>query len=219
MGRFVLKALTGPVKGQIFQVRQGLRIGRSLGDIILKDSLVSELHAEIQIYSNGKIMIVDKDSKNKITIDGRKTVKSILEKGMKFQIGQTEFCLDFVKTPEELWSRLIKKAVTKAQDHPLFLKPFFQELELVFISGLQKGERHYLSYGPRFFGSHSVDFPIFEKNAPKKAFAFVPDKSDILFVTSYPQFVQLNGKKVKKSSIKDGDQILMGNTILKINLK
>ena len=218
MGRYILKALTGPVQNQVFPVKHGLKIGRSLGDIILKDPLVSDLHAEIQIYSNGKIMILDKDSKNKIVINDQRTIKSVLEKGTRFKIGQTEFILDFIRTPEEIWSKYIKKIAKDIQDRPLRLKPFCQEIEIVFISGLQKGRRHYLSYGPRFFGSHSVDFPIFEKQAPKKAFVLVPSETKTSFVTNHPSIVRLNGKKIKKAGVKNGDKILIGDTVLKIKL-
>ena len=219
MGRFVFKALTGPVKGQVFPVKHGLRIGRSLGDIVLKDPLVSDLHAEIQIYSNGKIMIVDKDSKNKIFMNDKRTVKSILENGSRFKIGQTEFVMDFIQTPEEIVIAFIKKNTKDIQDQPLSLQPFFQAIEIIFLSGIQKGEKHYLTYGPRFFGCNSVDFPIFEKKAPKKAFALVPDKSDTFFVTSEPLLVQFNEQKTKRVRIQSGDKISIGNTILKINLK
>ena len=140
MGQFVIKALTGPVKGKVFPIKQGLKIGRSLGDILLKDKLVSELHAEIKIYSNGKIMVIDKDSKNKIFMNNQKVVKSILEKGSKFKIGETEFELDFVKTPEEILSNFFEKHSKNIKNHPLSLKPFFQTIELAFSSGLQSGK-------------------------------------------------------------------------------
>lgn len=219
MGRFIIKALTGPVKGKAFPIKQGLKIGRSLGDILLNDQLVSDLHAEIKVYSNGKIMIIDKDSKNKIVINNQKFVKSVLEKGSKFKIGQTEFELDFVKTPEEIFSEFIKKKTKNVQDQALSLKPFFKTIELVFLSGLQKGQRYYLSYGPRFFGSNSVDLPVLDKDSPKKAFALVPDKMETFFITNHPEIVHFNEEKIKKTKIKTGDQILIGNTILELTLK
>ena len=219
MGRFVIKALTGPVKGKAFPVRHGLKIGRSVGDVLLPDRLVSDLHAEIKVYPNGKIMIIDKDSKNKIIIDDQKIVKSILEKGTKFKIGETEFELAFVKTPEEAVLDFINKHSKNIQNNPLSLKPFVRAIELVFTSGLQKGQRYYLSYGPRFLGSAFVDIPIFEKEAPKKAFAFVPDKTETFFMTDHPEIIKFNGQNIKKTTIDDGDTILVGTTNLQLNLK
>ncbi len=219
MGRFVIKALTGPVKGKTFPVRHGLKIGRSVGDILLPDRLVSDLHAEIKVYPNGKIMIIDRDSKNKIIIDDQKIVKSILEKGTKFKIGETEFKLAFVKTPEEVVLNFINQQSKEIQNNSLALKPFVRAIELIFVSGLQKGQRYYLSYGPRFIGSAFVDIPIFEKEAPKKAFAFVPYKTETFFVTEHPEIIKFNGKKIKKTTINDGDTVLMGSTNLQLNLK
>ena len=219
MGRFILKALTGPVEGKVFPVKHNLRIGRSSGDIILKDRLVSDLHAEIQIYSSGKIMLFDKDSKNKIVMNNKKIVKSILETGTKFKIGETEFELAFVRTPEEIWSEFIQESAKNIKDQPLSLKTFSRAVEIVFVSGLQKGQKYYAAYGPRFFGSHSVDFPIFEKKSPNKAFALVPNKQNILFITEHKDIVRLNDKKIREASIKNGDRILIENSILKINLK
>ena len=196
MGQFILRALTGPVKGKAFKVRQGLRIGRSSGDILLKDSLVSDLHAEIQIYSNGKIMIVDKDSKNKIFMAGKKIVKSVLEEGSKFTIGSTEFELRFIKTPEEVWSQFLELSAKNVQNHPLSLKNFFKNIEVQFLSGIQKGQSYFLSYGPRIFGRHSVDCPVVDKKSPGKCFTLVPKEKDIFFITKHPKIVQLNKQSV-----------------------
>ena len=218
MGQYILQALSGPVKGRAFKLRHGLRIGRSSADIILKDPSVSDLHAEIQIYSSGKIMVVDKDSKNKIYIDNKQIVKSILEDGSKFSIGATEFKLKFVKTPEEIWSGFLLLGAKVIQDQPLALKNFSRSVEVKFIYGIQKGQSYYLSYGPRFFGRHSVDCPIFDKKSPGKCFSLVPKGSDILFITKHPDIVQLNKQQLEKAKIRDGDKISIGDSLLELRL-
>lgn len=219
MGKYVLKVLKGSLKGQTFPIKQGLKIGRSLGDIILKDSMVSDLHAEIQIYSTGKIMLIDKDSKNKIIMNNKRTVKSILEKGSRFKIGHTEFEVAFMKSPKELVLDFISKNMKSFEDQPLSLKAFPSPIEVVFLSGVQKGEKYYLSYGPRFFGSHSIDCHLFEETAPDKAFALIPKAQSAIFVTHYPSAVRFNGKNVEKVKIKTGDRISIGKTILEIRCK
>jgi len=218
MGRFVIKALTGPVKGQTFPLSHGLKIGRSQGDIIIKDKMISELHAEIQIYSNGQIMILDKDSKNKIIIKGKKIVKSVLEQGSKFQVGQTEFEVDFIQAPEEIMLQFMSKNIKNVKDKPLPLHALPKTIELVFLSGIQKGRRYQVSYGPRFFGSHSVDFPIFEKKSPKKAFILTSKNEKIIFKTEHPSNVRLNEKKLSQAEIKNGDKISIGDTTLKVTI-
>ena len=218
MGRFILQALSGPVKGKAFKIKNGLRIGRSVGDVVLKDPLVSDPHAELQIYSSGAIMIVDKDSKNQISIDGKKVVKSILEEGSKFVIGSTEFELKFVKTPEEVWAKFLALSAKNIQDRPLSLKSFSKNVEVRFVYGIQKGQRYYLFYGPRIFGRHSVDCPIFDKKSPGKCFSLVPRGKEVYFVTKYPKIVQLNESSVEKAKIKDRDKIFIGDSLLEIRL-
>ena len=133
MGQFMIKALTGPVKGKAFPIEQGLKIGRSIGDILLKDQMVSDLHAEIKVYSSGKIMIIDKESKNKIIINDKTVVKSVLEKGSKFKIGETEFELVFTKTPEEILSEFIKKKYEKCSRPPFVFKAFCSSYRACFF--------------------------------------------------------------------------------------
>ncbi|MCY4321219.1 MAG: FHA domain-containing protein [Bdellovibrionaceae bacterium] len=219
MGQLILHALTGPVKGKSFKIRNGLRIGRTSGDICLKDSLVSNLHAEIQIYSSGKVMIVDKGSKNKIYINNKRVVKSILEEGSKFNIGSTKFELKIINSPEELWSEFLTLSVKKIKDNPLNLKVFSKLVEISFKNGIQKGQIYQLSYGPRFFGRQSVDCPIFDKKSPAKCFTLVPEDKDIIFITKHPDTVQLNKESIRKAVIKNGDQILIGDSLLEIRLK
>ena len=219
MGRFILKALSGPVKGQSFDIKKGLKIGRLEGDVVLDDSSVSSLHAKIDIYPNGKMMILDQDSKNKILIEGQELVKSVLEKGTKFKIGKTEFEVALVMTVEELVANFMEKLTQKAKDIPLKLKPFSAPLEVSFISGLQKGQSYYISYGPRFFGSESVDFPLFEQTAPRKSFAIVPEESGPYFITKEPDLVCFNGKQIKRCKIKNGDKVRIGETQIQIFFK
>lgn len=219
MGQLILQALTGPVKGKSFKIRNGLRIGRDSGDICLKDSLVSNLHAEIQVYSTGKVMIVDKGSKNKIYINNKQVIKSVLEEGSKFTIGSTEFELKLIRTPEEAWSQFLELSIKKVKDNPLSLKQFFKFVEVSFTCGIQKGQTYHLSYGPRFFGRHSVDCPVFDKKSPSKCFTLIPKDKDIIFTTKYPNIVQLNKQSIDKAVIKNGDQVLIGDSLLEIRLK
>ena len=219
MSQFMLKALSGPVQGKTFRIKNGLRIGRTKGDVLLEDPSVSSLHAEINIYPNGKMMLSDKDSKNRILINEKTVIKSVLEKGSKFTIGKTEFEVVFMMTAEEILVQFMKKSFSSVKDSPVALKPFARAFELSFVSGLQKGQSYYVSYGPRFFGSESVDFPLFERSAPKKSFVVLPENNQARFVTKEPEIVCFNGKKIKKSLIQDGDYIVIGDTKLKFLFK
>ena len=219
MKKLIIKALTGPVKGKAFPINQGLKIGRTSGDVLLKDPLVSGFHAEIQVYSDGRVVIVDKDSKNKITMNRRTIVKSILEEGARFHIGKTEFEVVEQDSPEEVLSEFMKTNSEFVKDEPNFLKPLAQAIELTFLSGLQEGQKYHLFYGPRFFGANSVDFPIFEKTAPREAFSIIPEDLKSFFITQEPELVRFNEEAIEKSQIKNGDKVFIGSTSLEFTLK
>lgn len=218
MGKFIIQALKGPVKGKSFDVKDGLVFGRRKGDVILKDPSVSSIHAEIQVDKSGKILIKDKDSKNKIFVGEEQVEKLVLEKNSSFQIGGSEFIVRFVKSPSELWFQFLKNQTKKVQDAPMALKVFFQPVKILFYAGLQKGCEYRLDYGPRFFGRRSVDCPIFDRKSPEKAFALVPKERYILFKTSYPGQVRINDKKLEQSRLKNGDEIFVGDTVLRIRI-
>ena len=218
MGKFIIQALKGPIKGESFDLKNGLTFGRRNGDVILKDPSVSSLHAEIQIDKDGKIVIRDKKSKNKIFVEDKQVKELVLEKNSTFKIGDSEFILRSIKLPSELWFQFIKNQTNKIQDAPMALKIFFKPVHILFYAGLQKGREYHLDYGPRFFGRRSVDCPIFDKKSPEKAFALIPGKDFILYKTSYPDTVRINDKSMEQSYLKNKDEIFIGDTVLKIRL-
>lgn len=218
MGKFIIQAVKGPIKGSTFELKNGLTFGRRTGDVILKDPSVSSIHAEIQIDKDKKIIIKDKNSKNKIFIEEEQVSKSILEKNSKFQIGDSEFVLRFIKSPDELWFQFIKNQTNQVEDAPMSLEVFFKPVKVLFYTGLQKGREYRLDYGPRFFGRHSVDCPIFDKKSPEKAFALIPRERSILFKTSHPDQVRINRQNKERSQLKSGDEIFVGDTILRVRL-
>ena len=183
MGKFVLKALTGPVKGKVFPLEEDLEIGRSEGDILLNDPAVSYIHAVIDIDPDGKMTILDQDSKNKIFINGRQVVEAVLEKDTQFTIGRTTFQVLYISSPQEILLEFMKRSSKSLEDSPVELMAFSPFLEVLFVNGLQKGQKYCLYYGPRFFGSHSTDLPLFEKSAPKQAFVLKPTMEGGTFIS------------------------------------
>lgn len=217
--RFVLKALSGPIKGQAFNLKKNLILGRSRGDIILQDETTSNPHAEIIIYDSGTIMLVDKDSKNGIFVNGALKVKTILEKGSKFQIGSIEFQVNKIYPPKRIWADFLKQILNKIANKEAKLAAFSEEIHLNFLQGPQIGRKEVLTYGPHCFGSQQVEGVLLEKGIKSKAFCFIPQKESILFQTKYPLEVFFNGESVSKTEIKNKDIITVGKTVIKIKLK
>ena len=218
MGKFIVQAVKGPIKGETFDLKKSLTFGRKKGDVILPDSSVSSVHAEIQVDKTGKIIIKDKNSKNKIFVGEEQVEKMVLKDKSSFKIGDSEFVLRFINSPDELWFQFMKNQTAKIQDAPMSLKVFFKPVKVLFYAGLQKGREYHLDYGPRFFGRRSVDCPIFDKKSPEKAFALIPKAGHILFKTSHPDEVRINDKKEEQARLKNEDEIFVGDTVLKVRI-
>ncbi len=220
MGKTVIKAIKGPIKGKVYTLRDNMIFGRTKGDIVLGDHLVSDPHAKIEIYSSGKIMLIDKDSKNGIFVGGKPKVKVILEEGSKFSLGSSEFEVMFLKFPEEIWSEILKNSLSHIEnDTSVCLSAFFKEVHLHFLKGYQQGETRVLTYGPRSFGSESPGGPLFDKNIPSKAFTLIPKEKGVLFQTSHPSIVHLNGKETSEEMIKDKDIISIDSLEIQVTLE
>lgn len=218
MGKYVLKVLSGVAQKKIFNIKDGLLIGRTQGDIILKDSLVSSKHAKIYISDNQVPLLVDQDSKNKILVNNKEHDELILQDGTQFSIGKTQFKVAFVLEPQELFINFMKKQLPSVKDTSLPLQAFKKPISLVFLSGLQKGQKYYISYGPRYFGSHFIDCPLLDEQAPKTAFAIIPEKESCIFMTKQQKIVMFNGTNTTKSLIKNKDYVLIGDTKLQFLL-
>ena len=221
MPKAVLKVIEGPIKGKIYALKDNMILGRTKGDIILRDKLASDPHAKIEIYSDGKIMLIDEDSKNGIFVKGQIKVKTILVEGSRFSVGDNEFEVIFIKFPEEIWSDILKDSFSHIEnDTSIHIAPFFKEVHLNFLKGhYLKGENRVLTYGPRFFGSESPDGPIFGDGVPSKAFTLIPKEEGVLFKTSYPNTVHLNEAEVSEQMIQDGDKISVGVVEIEVKLK
>ena len=219
MKSYAVKALSGSLSGQVFFLKKKLRIGRSSGDIILKESAVSEPHGEIKQHSDNRIVLQDLDSKNGIVVDGKRKVKTLLEAGTIFTIGKTDFQLIAIKSPEEVWLEFLNKKIEKIEDESIELRTFARSLEVCFIDGPQKGEKFLLAYGPRFFGSACVDVPLLDDKAPDRAFTLTPREEKVVFHTEYPELCFRQEPQGDGDALGDGEVIVCGETKLQVSFK
>ena len=213
---YVIRPLTGPLKGRKFIMTESLKLGRRQGDIVLNDPAASDPHAEIKLNSKGHPVLKDLNSKNGVFVNGKKQSKILLEKNSTFTIGRSEFQVSFLETPEEIWKEVLKDGLLRVSDRPKNLSFFPCPLGIEFLSGPQKGARLTLTYGPRYFGSFSVDIPLLDSQAPPEAFVLSPVKWQTVFKTDFPETVQLNGRQIRQIAIKDNDFVVIGETEIKI---
>ena len=219
MKDYAVKALNGSLSGQVFFLKKKLLIGRNVGDIILKESGVSEPHGEIRRHSNDRIILQDLDSKNGIIVDGKRKVKTLLETGTVFSIGKTNFQLIALKSPEEIWLEFLDRQIQTVEDKPMGLKVFMRPIEVHCIEGPQKGVTFLLTYGPRFFGSASVDVPLLDSKVPDQAFQLIPEDGKVLFRTEYPEMCFREQPQGEGEALSEDEVIVCGETKLKVSFK
>ena len=221
MKNYAVKVLKGGLKGKVFPLKNRLVFGRSFGDIVLKNLSVSDPHAEVRRHSDDRVMLRDLDSKNGVFINGERKTAALLERGSVFTIGEADFQLIAFKSPEKAWMDFLLSKAGSVRDRPLDLQAFPCPVEALVAEGPQKSAKFILEYGPRSFGSGSVDVPLLDEQIPDKAFRLIPSGSDIVLETERPDLLLCNGKELQESSfvLSGDDMISCGETKLRIRFK
>jgi len=224
-----LEVTSGNEAGQKFKLVSGVRIGRTTGEIVLSEPKMSALHAQVKSSENGKLYLIDTGSSNGIKINGSKVQKVALMAGVTFQIGKTSFkVLEEISEPdpvetvqEEGWRGILKSHVPhlEARNSTLGLPllPFSSLIELHFIEGVQSDTKIVLGYGPRKAGSAVLDIELQDPGSPEIAFELHPiDDGTILFQTAHPELILLNDNSFASESLKSGDQIRVGSSLIEV---
>lgn len=215
-------------KGQRYHIKPGIRIGRTTGDILLKDTKVSSLHAQIEKDGKGQLILVDRDSSNGLRINGERVQRVAMLPGVSFQVGKTIFKViqlfgeDQVEDSEEPqnWQDVLREQIPRipSQNRTGFsqVQPFRRALQLEFIEGIQSETKIILGYGPRKVGSDVLDIEIQDPLSPDIAFELIPDKDGVLFRTNYPDIVRLNDVSTSSETLSDGDRIRVGKSLIEV---
>ena len=222
-----IEIMDGPNEGSRFKVEEGLTLGRSKADIIIKDGKVSSTHAQFALDGKGRYVLQDLDSSNGIHISGRRVKKVALLPGVIFELGRTQFkvvtveeklALDFSRLIT--WRSILKDhlAGVAAPDKPekISLQSFSPALRLLFIQGIQSDEDIILGYGPRSAGADSLDIELLDEEAPQEAFELHPGPGMVEIQIKAKGRVTLNNKTIDAEMLKDGDLISVGNTLIKV---
>jgi len=222
-----IEIVSGANEGSRFKVEEGLTIGRSKADIIVKDPKVSSTHAQFALDGKGQFVLMDLDSSNGLYINGRRVKKVALLSGVIFEVGRTQFKV--VTVEEELaidfsrlitWRSILKdklSLITPPEGaDKASLQSFSPALKLTFTQGIQTDEEIILGYGPRYAGADSLDIELLDEEAPKEAFELHPGPGMVQIKIKAPGRVTLNNKSVDAEMLKDGDLIATGNTLIRV---
>lgn len=226
-----LRAVSGPLKDQIFPLSDGLTVGRQ-GKIALVDQKVSSLHARIELRPDGVFELHDNNSKNGIRVGTDRAARVELVKGAQFTIGDSTFeVVEAVEAPppptpkpskkQRYWYEVLADFMGSVaddfEDKLKPLSPLEPALVLDFARGVQANTRWVLGFGPRKIGPGSVDLPIWEPGAPTVCFEILPSNDGLVFKTSHPDIVLLNGAGVDSEVLRVGDTIRIMDTLIEVD--
>ncbi len=229
-----LEIKNGPLLGDLFKIQEGVFLGRTSGDIIIPDQKMSNIHAQIALTEEGSFILMDKNSSNGIWANKVQVKSLALTPGITFRLGLTEFLViekngpvkvssraKLRKAPRAEWIETLSGQVGKliAQDNPKSgaISAFNSILELNFIAGPQADNLVTLGYGPRKFGSDSLDIELTDPLAPFHAFEIISDKGHPQLITNQSKEIRLNMKNVSSVFLNDGDIISFGDTQIRVS--
>ncbi len=225
----VLQGGSGPLKDQVFDLTEGLTIGRDGAGIALLDPKVSSIHARITRDEQQNWLLVDNNSKNGLRVDGERVSSVQLKPGVKFLIGDQEFeVVD--KSPEtslkpkkrrkhwqEVLAEFLVEHSQRFTDREISFTPLEPAPVLEFVRGLQINTKWVLGYGPRKVGAACLDLPIWEPGAPSVCFELHSSEQGLLFKTAHPGLIKLNDEPVDSQVLRVGDTIKILDTLIEVD--
>jgi pSer/pThr/pTyr-binding forkhead associated (FHA) protein len=222
-----LEIISGPHKGEKYVFAEGSTIGRAKSTISLgKDPKLSGQHARVRLNSQGQLSLLDLDSSNGIRFQGQKVKKLVLMSGVEFILGSTLFKVGDEATTDEAtraeaiplkedWLAVLRSEYLKVQAPGTVISdliPLSPNLRLTFLLGIEADRVIDLVYGPRSFGSDTLDIELEDPMTPPLAFQIVPSVDGPLFVTTLPKLVWVNGLSLTEKLLAPGDEISLGQT-------
>lgn len=223
-----IEIIEGSNEGSRYKISDGVTLGRSQADIVIKDPKVSSRHAEVSRDGKGQLVLIDLDSSNGIHIAGRRVKKVALIPGVIFEVGRTQFkvvtveeeiALDFARLMT--WRNVLQTSLPdcKVQNTEPGITPerFSPAIKLNFIQGIQADEEIILGWGPRKAGSDCLDIELFDPDAPKDAFELLAGPGQVEIKILAPGRVTVNSKAIDGKMLRDGDTISIGNTLIKVS--
>ena len=110
----------------------------------------------------------------------------------------------------------VPKLVASNLDPVPHFGPFRRVVRLEFIQGVQSEKTLVLGFGPRIFGSDSLDVELQDPSAPPQAFEILPDGNEARFINRDPSTVRLSHRSVSSELLKQGDLITFGQTVIEV---
>jgi hypothetical protein len=219
-----LKILNGKRKGDVFRLQNGVKIGRKNVDISVRDPKISSFHAVVE-ESGDNLYLVDQNSRNKIAYQGLTLEKLLLEPGMQFVLGDTEFEVfnpentqNQVLTWKEQVLHFLKELQRESSGPRNALHLFKKCIRIQCIAGPEMGQTWILAYGPRQAGSSAIDLRFEESLDFDVLFEIREEAGKILIESPHPEQIQIHRSTEKADTYLAVNGVDFGATKLRIDV-
>jgi pSer/pThr/pTyr-binding forkhead associated (FHA) protein len=230
-----LRVVSGARQGLSVPLRadQPLLIGRSRGDLIIDDPLVSGAHCRI-VSRNGKYLLQDLGSTNGSSVDGRRVQEAPLRAGSEIVLGSTRLLLFAgdeaeVADPAEsagkvawlLEEELAAGASSAAGAEDLIgqglrVPPRFDGRVEV-VAGPDLGRVYRFTRGSLTIGRRQGEIPLTDVEISRKHAYIEVFGVDMVFLRDVysTNGTYHNGRRVQMSRLISGDTIGVGKTVMR----
>jgi pSer/pThr/pTyr-binding forkhead associated (FHA) protein len=207
---------------------QPLLIGRSRGDLLLDDPLISGAHCRI-VTRNSRFVLQDLGSTNGTTVDGRRVQDVTLRPGSEIVVGNTRLLLFSGEETEPasevsgvawlLDAELVVESVKDTSDvlgQGLRLPPRHRGRVEV-VAGPDIGTVIKFARGSLTIGRRQGEIPLTDAEVSRRHAFIEVFGADMVFVRDVVSTngTYHNGRRVQVSRLRDGDTIGCGKTVLR----
>jgi pSer/pThr/pTyr-binding forkhead associated (FHA) protein len=229
-----LRVVSGPRQGLSVPLREdeALLIGRTRGDLLIDDPLISGSHCRI-VARNGKFVLQDLGSTNGSSVDGRRVQESPLRTGAEIALGSTRlilFCGDEPEQPEVeslgkvawlLEDELADPANGPADGEDLIgpglrLPPRFDGRVEV-VAGPDVGRVYRFTRGSLSIGRRHGEIPLTDAEISRRHACIEVFGSDMVYLRDVlsTNGTYHNGRRVQNARLVPGDTIGCGKTVMR----
>lgn len=215
MTRFGLKIISGDFKGQTYELKEGLVLGRRKADVILNDPKTSSRHAIIEKNTENQWVIRDLNSRNGLYLgvkdDDKRIDSCVLSHGVGLQLGDTKIEIFETEDKDHWHGAALRLLYTmKPEDKALELTPFEPILILTPKNPELPQKNYYFGYGPRSLGPLSADLPLSGEGLPDICFQLVADDKAVRLKAQKTGLVKINDQFITEHLLQTDDCIEVG---------
>lgn len=232
MGQWFLRVVSGPRQGLSVPLRpeQPLLIGRSKGDLLLDDALISSSHCRI-VFKNDRFYLQDLGSTNGTHIGRRRVTDEPVDAGQELLLGETRLLVfeaedvrEEATSPDSRVAWLLDEEIVRepATGEPT-LAPYLQlplrfDARLDVIAGPDQGKIFKVHRGTMAIGRRQGEIPLTDLEISRRHAILEVFGPDMVFLRddASTNGTYHNARRVQMARLANHDTVGCGKSVLRL---